>query len=86
MRIKGNQISVIAILASTMAKVAKKYAITIIFNSIYDKFAQLLTGIGVFHISKVIWINFKKIFQLSKNHFVNKIQLIHKKYSFFIRK
>ena len=45
---------VIAILVARMAKVAKKYVIAI-FSLHYDKWTPILTEIGVFHISKVIW-------------------------------
>ena len=43
-----------------MAKVAKKYVIAN-FHLITTKCTQSLTEIGVFHISKVIWIIFHSI-------------------------
>ena len=44
----------IANLVAKMAKVTKKYVIAI-FSLHYDKWTPILTEIGVFHISKVIW-------------------------------
>ena len=42
-----------------MSKVAKKYVITIILIFFYDKWTQILTENGVFHISKPITRSFE---------------------------